>query len=315
MSSFPVGWLTRPVDLALFTQDDAVLSDAAIAECRLFTGEYDEDPEWVDATPHAADTGVYPAVDSDGNLLEFDSEIADGRVEWRYKIVEDDAWEYVTRHFEVLKAGITSVPVHNIFRVADVRSVEALESHSDRAIFEIARFWTTRIELYTRQKFWPDYRDLKFRVVCPLIQPPLEFFAVGSVLIESSKVEIIDAFTYMNTHRYGNPSIEVDERGSKTARIKAVWGLVDPLTMSAPVDLAMTAEKVATLVESLEGSGEIPAFAVGPMRREKTDAHEVEYSSVSTMVKSGMLALLRSPELRDQLDLYRAPIGIAMVGV
>lgn len=321
-TAIPTGWAVRPTDLALYVQVDGILTDAHLVEYRIHSKEDGSPTDWVDVTEsgHFA-TGVYGVLDADGDPIEFAEEIYDGYIEWRYLILGDDAFPlYVRRPFEVLSSTILHAVTNNIFRIADIRSVEELSTHSDRALFEIASFWTRRIEMYTRQKFWPDYSVLKFRVRGTVIQPPLELFALGAVYLdkEEEAEEIEDVFTYVNTHKYGNPTIEMTDTACKSvARITAVWGVVDPDTLSAPLDLAMTASRVAGMVSALEGDGGdggTVAFAVGPLRREKTDTHEVEYATVSSAVKTGMLSLLKSPELRDQLDLYRAPLAISMVG-
>jgi hypothetical protein len=248
-----------------------------------------------------------------------------GRVVWSYRWAAGGELFTVERAFEVVEASVTQVPADNLFLIQDFKDAlgAITPPANDRDTFQLIKFWTERIQRYCRTDFFLRKAVKRFRwrpSTSLLFDVPL--FAMKSMTEDESVTAIDndDLVVWTVSDDPGNTKIEM--RTSETpgfgpirmgvARVDGVWGYVDPETLGPPYSLQDTA--VTTVARVYASSTGTLVDPVGIIKREETDGHEIEYAVVSTEVRSGLLALLKSIELRDQLDMYRAPIGIAMTG-
>lgn len=109
-----------------------------------------------------------------------------------------------------------------------------------------------------------------------------------------------------------NPSGSLTQRflpGAKAHVVKGVWGFVEP-DGTTPLLIEEAALRVvlatATLMEIGAGAGGVVA---GPIIREETDLHEIEYASSASSASSAD-AIATSPEVSDILRRYRAPMAL-----
>lgn len=88
------------------------------------------------------------------------------------------------------------------------------------------------------------------------------------------------------------------------------WGFVEEETQDCPIEIRTAATRGILLSNGYDlsvGGGGAP----GPVRRERTDSHEIEWAVQTGSIRGGLLSILKDPAIRDALDLYRGPIGIA----
>jgi hypothetical protein len=325
-------------ELALYVRVDGKLTDAYQVEYEVY-----DDTTGLPGTPVAPGatrqdvtatdghfaTGCYGVLDiGAGSAWTPASAIENGRVVWHYTL-EDGGEEYrVERKFEVLETSVTVTPGFHLFTAADLIAMSVAvggASLTTAQAFKFAKMWTERISRYCRQQFYPkrETKRLKWKVNAHLFLPTV-LYALGSFIpYEDSQVANAELLVYGGwPDGRANPKIEMEPGVKPTfglvtmhpVDVYGVWGYFDPLTMEAPADLIDTALiTIAEYVAEYIGSG-APVPGMGPVKREKVDGHEIEYAVVSTEVRSGLIALMRSPELRDQCDLHRAPIALRMTG-
>ncbi len=98
--------------------------------------------------------------------------------------------------------------------------------------------------------------------------------------------------------------------GAQNQRVKGVWGFLEadgttPRKIREAVMriISATSEQLEPGSSSTPGGG-LPA---GPVKRERTDRHEIEYSTEGSTVGTD-LALATSPQVEEIIGLYRSPI-------
>lgn len=328
-TTLPVSKELGREDLCLFTHDEGKLLDAYSVEYEILD-ESDGSKVFpavgkVDATTNGrSGKGFYSLYDPDEDALWTpESELPAGKVVWSYKLEEGGKTFAVERRFAVADDAVTSRAVTHMGTIADMKAA-GVSTHSDRAILGALRIWTDRIERYCRRSFVATLGTERVRrrpgtyIILDRDIVALEFVrevTSGSDL-DLTKWEVFGCITGdMNNPRIEmhSPRRRVYGASKNLIRIGGVWGTVDPFTLEYPFAVEQTlVEHLPEILIAADAGA--PSFSVGPLRREKTDIHEVEYAVTQSRVRSGMLALLRSGVLRDQLDLYRAPSGVAMVG-
>lgn len=338
---------TLPVDrrhdydeLALYVQVEGKLIDAYKVEYEV----YDESAGYpgaiiapgatrqdvTDTDGHFA-TGCYGVIDlGSGDPWTPDAEISRGRVYWYYTLEAGGPEYVVERIFEVVATSVTKRPTFNLWLIQDLldhpKIAEIGTPPDARTTFNLLKVWTQRITLYCGQHFYPKrgVRRFKWRPNAHLFLP-VPLFGLTSFLAidESTPMSLSELVVWGATdEERRNPKIEMyDARPGfgltvmTTVKVDGVWGFIEEDTLDAPLD--MTTEALKVLARALFDAAHNVTSTVepfGPLKREKTDGHEVEYAVVSTVVRSGMMALLKDPALRDALDLYRRPIGVAATG-
>ena len=320
-------------DLSLYVRSEGKLVDAFKVEYTVF-----------DSSSAYPGTKVLPAAASredvtagDGHLSTgrygaFDpltdamwspaSAIAKGRIVWYYTLAEGDHETVVEREFEVVEASVSSRRAQHIARIQDLKDGGVSAALTDRALWLAAGEWTARMQRYARQKFFPSYEAKRYNWRYGLaILLDESIYALESMRRTDSELDekLGDLQVYPGDPQ--NPRIEVvppyrREYGmvqTYTVRLTGVWGLVDEATLGPPMDLREAA--VPILVKILnDATRTIFAEPLGALKREKTDGHEVENATISSKVRSGFMAYLRSQELRDVLDANRGPIGVSVAG-
>jgi hypothetical protein len=322
-------------ELALYVQQDGKLVDAYKVEYEIY-----DDSAGLPGTAIAPGdtrqdvtvegnyaTGCYGVYDHNTALPWVpNAEITNGRIVWYYQLVEDGEEYIAERRFEVLPPAVARHPAFNLFTAQDLIDMSlAMGTELEQAMaFNIATLWTERIERYCRQSFHPmrETRRLKWRPGAYLFLPTVLYGLESFTPYEDSALPNETLLVYGWPYDRQNPRIEM-EPGERPdfgliqyvpVSILGVWGYFNPDTYEAPADLTQTALiTIAEYATEHLGAG-APIPGMGPLKREKTDGHEVEYAVISVAMRSGMIALLRSPELRDQLDLHRAPIALRMTG-
>lgn len=325
-------------ELALYVRSGGILTDAYKVEYEIY-----DTSAGLPGTPIDPGATKQDVTDTDGHFATGcygvhdigadapwtpDAELSKGRVVWYYQLVEGGEEYIVERRFEVLAQSVTTRPAFNMFTAADLIEYAALHDATLTVgqAFKIASLWRERIEGYCRRKFSPQRATHRFewRVNAHLFLP-MNLFALGSFTpFDDTAIPTDELLVYEGgpTGRKKNPRIEMlpgvkPAFGLVTVRpvdVYGVWGYFEPDTMEPPADLVETSlMTVGEFAGDYMGS-ETSVSGIGPLKREKTDGHEVEYAVVSTEVKSGLLALLRSPALRDQLDMHKASTSMRMSG-
>lgn len=242
-----------------------------------------------------------------------------GRVRWYYTLEEGGREQVVERSFEVLADSIAVDSRQSLVLVQDLRDAGVSTSYTDRALYLLIGMWTERVTRYCRQSLLPvrESKTLSVRVGTSVMLPS-QIHAFASMRLDGDSADY-SATDLRISNEMGNPSIDFfagyrdfPSGGKTLAAIDAVWGLINPKTMGAPLDVELATP--AILARILKSRDMVASGPVGPMKREKTDAHEVEYSTISSEVRTGLSTYVKSQEMRDLLDMYRAPIAIAMTG-
>lgn len=327
MATLVAGVAVEADDLALYVVADGLLVNADAVECQIVTvGTSTLSGVEPFATRKAvsplANVGIgrYALVDPDtGAAIAFETPIPKALIRWWVTV--GGVTTYREAWFEVLSPVVTRSAAKNLFLVADAKAA-GMTTFSDTAIFDLAKRWTARCEDFCRQPLSPRYASRKVSgeigVGYFLAQ---ELYGLESLVIAGRTVDnsLLSVFGAVNGHR-GNPKIEraalqmsqfvPHDYNLKPAVVTGVWGVCDDLLVGPPADLSAT---VANVVYSVYGD-DVGNYSVGPIKREKTDAHEIEYAVISSAVDTTMMSLLKSPELRDLLQKYRAPLLIGVGG-
>lgn len=259
-----------------------------------------------------------------------DAEIQRGRVVWYYTLEQGGSEIVIRRDFEVfaeddaLESGVGLALVYDPVTLGGLSWGDITIAAYRRELLRIRDLF----EAYCRQHFRPFYDVLSFRGYnhwrLPLPEPlyglesmtvdsdPYDFGvlrvsgAVGSAR-RNPKIEVLqEAITIFNRPLRAEliPSDLITE-------VSGIWGFVDNGTLSAPRLLRLAAAE-----EALSAFGETPssggggAPVVGPVKRERTDMHEIEYAvDVSGGTRSGGLSLM-SLKTRETLSMHRAPLAL-----
>lgn len=331
--------------LALYVQVDGIATDVFEAKYEIFDesaglpGTSLKAGTVTTGTGHFA-TGCYGAYDSATSAAwKPTATYARARIEWRYKIASTSDETLALRAFEVVATSVGQRPYLVPALIQDVKDYASpAPTQTDKAIREAIIEWRDLIERYCRQGFLPR-RQTKILTGSGsyLLQLSEPLFAAIEIKINAGT----DArtlgtdFTFygaVGAERH-NPRIlwkrssssasgsiwSPSSAGSRfatrmTQSVNGVWGFVEEETLDAPelVRKAVTrGVRLALDAEATGGSGGSPG---GPIRREETDGHMIEYAVSSGSSRSGLLSILRDPIIRDALDLYRGPIQVISPG-
>lgn len=271
-------------------------------------------------------TGRYGAYDTNTNApWKPSSTVARGRVKWYLTWSSGEAPVIYQRRFEVLDPSTTDEPTQGLILSQDYKdALSGSASKSDRQIHIIIQMWTDIVQRYTRQRFLPHFEEhrLRWRPGKSIkLQEPVFGLDRLRVVGEAQNKDLPDWLVFGATgSERRNPRIEPDSgdipgwgwERKKYMLVRGVWGFLNENTLGPPLALRdITTEALAAIEKSTtSGTG----FTVGPIQREETDGHEVEYAVGQQQTRTGLMALIEVPRFRDVMDLYRAPIAGGMVG-
>ena len=328
MSATLIASQEHPVDLlALYTEESGVLKDAYEVKYRVFDAsaslpgtQIEPVSGWTTVTTGVGHigTGRY-GVDKAGSPWTPSSTYARAYVEWYYKMSDTGPVFRVFKFLEVVAASTTLWAGPAICLMQDVRDFDASVTISDKELLKGLRTWLEILERYARVDFIPRYSTVVMSGngarALHLAKP---LFAAGEILANNSSSPL-DLANMIVTRDRGNPSLQFNagdpndvfnqsfsgqfKPGLHTS-ITGVWGDLDPNTQGPP--------EVVKEIAGVQGMAEVVSntYEAGPVKMEMTDGHMVTYAVSATQVRSALMALLRTPAIRDALDLYRAPISL-----
>lgn len=332
--------------LALYAVDAAgLLYDPETVEFRVLDLlDSSEDQTWTDVTSDGrVDVGVFYAP----HTPAADATVGAHRVEWRFTDSEDAT---VTRtwsqRFDVYTAGV-EVPYWTYLSPNRVRDegVDTVQLPDARLVDLIVRA-QAYVERECRQPFRPVRQTVRFDGTGgSLFMAPIPIIGVEYLRVNRSTANLsTDSFAVYAAPALGsdpgwlpkdhrrNPKIALVRNlspspftpgrvlgsgwadrflpGAQAHEVKAVWGFVEPDgTTPRLIEDAMLRVVVATA--TLMTIGSATTTVAGPIVREQTDLHEIEYADPgSSGGGSSFDQLATSPEVQDIVRRYRAPIGL-----
>ena len=334
MWTLPVNVQHQYDQLALYVQSEGKLTDAYSVSYQVFDDSAGypgtqvlpgAGAEAVTVTGKFA-TGCYGVYDSSTQLPWVPaSPIARGRVLWRYTLESGGPEHVVERPFAVVADTVTVAPKRTLALVQDLKDQDSTlaSEFSDRALLAVLEQWTDRVERYCRARLTPVRETVKVRYR-PSTSAFLKerLYGLASFTDEGSSIAVpltsLEVRGYTD-RSYGNPRVDFSSRTYTAGRVEwsyaaidGVWGNFDDETLSTAIDIvAVTSDAIVRILLDAYGQLNIP---IGVIKREKTDGHEIEYATISTKVRTGMMSAMKSPELMDILAHYRSPIGVEMTG-
>ncbi|MFA5122972.1 hypothetical protein [Zavarzinia sp.] len=331
--------LAPPTDLvALFTQVDGVLTDAYSVRFQVWdasaglpgTQKLPAAGGWVTATaaPYKARTGVYTLIDpATGAAWIPTTAMARVHVLWEVVQAEGDSAAYVSQIHEAVTSAVTPIARAGIATIQDVKDYGLSSSYADRKIHEglqqamaiAERYCGQRLHLVHERKTIPG---TSARVL--FLSEPLFGLAAATLnedpgTTDTTSLRVIGS-TGPQRH---NPSIMYASGrsrdiysgggggGSFSHRavqvLTGAWGFVEAETQQAPLAVQTAVVRLAYLMIA-RGAGGKGLAAGGTLRSEMTDGHMITFGASG---RSGSLAVLQQdPQVRDALDLYRAPMAM-----
>jgi hypothetical protein len=247
-------------------------------------------------------------------------------VEWRWKTTSTSSWQTVHQFFEVVA---TTVALTQGRALALVQDVVDASSYTDIAtILRALREWRDTIERHVGVHYSPVWQSRRTRGRgAEILQLSEPLYGLSALYVNGSTTAA--TLSDYRVHGYPdalwNPKIEA-WRGTADSiwdlgttgffspgweqTVDGVWGLFDSTTFGPPEPVRVGAV-IAGVVMALDAaSSGGSSVAGGPLRREKTDYHEVEYAVSASASSSSMIALLRDARIRDVLNTWRRPLGI-----
>lgn len=343
MPYLALGQANRIEILGLFpTTDRGFLYDPQTVEYRVLTSAGATVIDWTDVTSSGRrGVGAFYAPFTPGSP---DFSVARNYViEWRFSDSDTPStsrtWSLA---FDIYSAG-TGTPFRTYLTPGRVRD-EGIDTTelSDARLVQLIQRAQAFVERECRQPFRPVQSTVRFDGPgSGLWQAPLPILGVEYLRVNDSTTDYpTDAFeVYTSPHLGGDPGWQPKDNrrnpkirlardlypspfranpaggithrfraGAKAHTVKAVWGFVEPdgttplLIEEAVLRLVLA---TATLMEIGGGS----AVVAGPIIREETDLHEIEYASSASSASTSD-AIATSPEVADILRRYRAPIAI-----
>lgn len=246
-------------------------------------------------------------------------------VEWRWKTSSTTSYQYAHVFFEVVDTAVTLTQERALALVQDVK--DASTHTSIPAILRVLREWRDTIERYAGVHYSPvwQFRRLPGRggEIFQLSEP---LYGLSALYVNGSTTAA--TLSSYRVHGYPdalwNPKIAAWRGASESIWdlgvsatfepgweqiVDGCWGLFDPASLGPPEPVRFGAV-VAGAVMALDAASGSGSVAGGPLRREKTDGHEVEYAVSASASSGSMIALLRDRRIKDVLDTWRRPIGI-----
>lgn len=310
--------------------------------------------DWASVLPSRFDRGCYAAAFGGQSPYEDPGEITAGLFRWifRYKPASSRSFAtppsvgadyvYVERYF-FLAADAQKKSRSILGNPVAVR--EALGVSESRlswaAIVEALDLWSSMIERVARQRF-RLYRAAKplrvdrnrsrilhldepVRLLSLVDSTGYEFDVAGMIAQRVSPFAVygvegderfnprIEFLQTLSTGSIFTPSSLDSFLSGITYTAIGLWGFVDPETLDAPIEINEAANRGAVL--SLKDALRRPEFArVGPVTSETTDGHSISFGMGFAPLRSGMLAYLRDPAIRDAVRLYTGPVKLRSPG-
>ena len=268
-------------------------------------------------------TGVFGVYDEDAAATWTPaSAISSGRVRWRYKVADGDDYVYVERAFEVVATTVTQVPTEHIALVQELKDA-GVTGVTDRALWLSIKDWTKRVLAATAQSLGPVWESKRLYARTgegPFLPTPLYGLSIYRIEEDDSDLDLTDLLVFGATVMgRKNPRIErscnvrpgYSDGVRRVVTVTGAWGYFEPDTFAPPEFLTST--MLSALADVLMNTEAKPP-ELGPVKREQTDAHEIEFAVIATKVRAGWLSLLKSPELREAIEVCRRPISLAVTG-
>lgn len=225
----------------------------------------------------------------------------------------------------------------NYVTVSDLRDEGVPVSYTDALLNKRITKWETVVEKITRNVFrvispgeltfsGNDYRMLHFNI--PIVSVSSLKINGDTNALDASLYRVYNGRDFPQDDR-GNPKIELTSSSSSifaptrnvfaqgyTQKITATWGYVDddgaggyetPQLVKDIVMQLVMRDLSSYYASSISGGG--AGVVVSPIRRERTDGHEIEYQMTSNVATPWGLI---PKDLYDQIMLFRAPIAIGL---
>lgn len=287
------------------------------------------------------DVGVYWAYDNSGGygFTPTTSLFTAGQtytITWYYVDENSDSQTW-SQDFTIVEAGL-GIPYWTYITPADVRAagISAAILPNTR-LLSLIKLTQSYIERRCRQPFRPVRHTAKV----PGNNANKLLFDVPIIGVESISIydNVMDAGTFkvynipthgsdpgwLPTDNRGNPKIQLAEEpslfsgtllqrygripvGTANVSVKGIWGCLEPDgTTPEAIKMAMLYIIAANADPPTPGvSGVMPP---GPVIRERTDLHEIEYGQAT---KSQIIAapFVKSPEAEEMLRAWKGPLMI-----
>lgn len=228
----------------------------------------------------------------------------------------------------------------NYVTVADLRAEGVPVSYSDALLNTRITKWESIVEKITRNVFRQvdlgeltfdgnNYRMLHFNL--PIITVTSLKINNSTVALDPSYYRVYNGREYPADDR-GNPKIELVSSSSSVftmtrnlfargyeQKITATWGYVEddglggyqaPIVVKDCIMRLVIGDLSTYYASSISGGG--AGVVVSPIRRERTDGHEIEYQMTNNVTTPWGLI---PKDIYDQLMLFRAPIYIGLPDV
>lgn len=254
------------------------------------------------------------------------------RVLWRYKLAATDT-TYTTRtvYFEVVESTVARSASRGMTRIQDVRDLAWVPAgYTDMQIHQAIRYWQRIVERYCRQRFVPVYASRRFpRTTRDALHLPEVLQGLLTVYDHDleSNVDLTDVENVCTTDEIdmGNPKLVVKSqqtlsifevsvvrlngfRANRGYTVTGIWGFYDAQTYEPPE--AIFGAFMQLLRLAIDPTADAPTMGV--KRSETTDGHSVAYGPGSRPLPGTFLSLLKDPAIRDVLNLYSGPSGMAL---
>jgi hypothetical protein len=336
------GQANRVEILGLFPVDSkGFIFDPDTVEFRVLDPDGDESIGWTDVTSSGRkDVGVYYAPFTPAS----DAEIGVWSIEWRWTDADDSDTEQTwSQSFDIYTAGF-GVPYWTYVTPRQLRA-EGVDTTAlpDLRMVELIKLAQSFIERECRQPFRPVRRAVDFDGNgSALWLAPMPILGVEYLRINRSTIDLnhdqYAAYTspflgtdpgYLPKDNRKNPRVKLIRGlspspfragriigsggtgrflpGAKAHTIKAVWGFLEPDGTTPPL-IQNAALRLVLATATLMADAASSSTIAGPVVREQTDTHEIEYAD--TVGSWDYTALATSPEVQDILRRYRAPLAL-----
>lgn len=336
------GQANRVEILALFAVDpDGFLYDPDTVEFRVLDPSGAVSIDWTDVTSSGRkDVGVYYAPFTPAN----GATVGTWSIEWRWTDSEDETLEQTwSQSFDIYTLGF-GVPYWTYVTPRQIRD-EGMDTTTlpDLRMVTLIRLAQAFIERECRQPFRPVRSAIDFNGNGSALQLlPMPILGVEYLRINRSTLDLDHAQYavyaspflgtdpgYLPKDNRRNPRVKLvrglspspfragrfTDRastgrfypGAKAHRIKGVWGFLEP-DGTTPLLIQNAALRLVLATATLMADASSSTSPAGPVTREQTDTHEIEYAN--TVGSWDYAALATSPEVQDILNRYRAPIAL-----
>jgi hypothetical protein len=325
--------------LALFAIDSkGFLYDPDSVEFRVLDPDGAESITWTDVTSSGRkDVGVYYAPFTPAS----DAAIGTWSIEWRWTDADDpDVEQSWAQAFDIYTAGF-GIPYWTYVTPRQIRA-EGVDTTDlpDLRMVDLIKLAQSFIERGCRQPFRPVRRAIDFDGngsalwLAPMPILGLEYLRINRSTLDLDHDQFAVYFSpcfgtdpgYLPKDNRRNPRVKlvrglspspfragriIDQgqtgrflNGAKAHTLKAVWGFLEP-DGTTPLHIQSAALRLVLATSVLMQPGP-PMAPAGPITREVTDTHEIDYADRSWVYP----ALATSPEVEDIIQRYRAPLAL-----